>query len=154
MENIIPVLQLMEQLSFDFEMITHKRKKRTNEQECENLIGLANRLKCPRLQIGLANTQRILNCKILFSSHFLPRGATEARLPSGQSKDLFPSFRTSSSCFDVVNYWLMKEITNTFGNHFSRSKENRCYKTTIKLRCSHTRYKFIQLSSQHCCSTS
>ena len=31
-----------------------------------------------------------------------------------------------SPCFDLLIHWLIKQITNTYRNHFSRSYENRC----------------------------
>ena len=33
--------------------------------------------------------------------------------------------KTKSPCFDVFIHWLMKQMTNTYRNHFSRSYENR-----------------------------
>ena len=33
--------------------------------------------------------------------------------------------KTKNPCFDLLNYWLIKQITNTYWNHFSRSQENR-----------------------------
>ena len=33
--------------------------------------------------------------------------------------------KTKSPCFDVIIHWLVKQITNTYRNHFSRSYENR-----------------------------
>ena len=33
--------------------------------------------------------------------------------------------KTKSPCFDLSIHWLIKQITNTFRNHFSRSYENR-----------------------------
>ena len=37
--------------------------------------------------------------------------------------------KTKSPCFDLFIHWLMKQMTNTYRNHFSRSYENRsiCY---------------------------
>ena len=29
--------------------------------------------------------------------------------------------KTKSPCFDLFIHWLIKQITNTYGNHFSRS---------------------------------
>ena len=34
--------------------------------------------------------------------------------------------KTKSPCFDLCIHWLIKQITNTYRNHFSRSYENRC----------------------------
>ena len=33
--------------------------------------------------------------------------------------------KTKSPCFDLFIDWLIKQITNTYRNHFSRSYENR-----------------------------
>ena len=33
--------------------------------------------------------------------------------------------KTKSPCFDLFIHWLIKQITNTYRNHFSRSYENR-----------------------------
>ena len=33
--------------------------------------------------------------------------------------------KTESPCFDLFIHWLIKQITNTYRNHFSRSYENR-----------------------------
>ena len=33
--------------------------------------------------------------------------------------------RLKSPCFDLFIHWLMKQMTNTYRNHFSRSYENR-----------------------------
>ena len=34
--------------------------------------------------------------------------------------------KTKSPCFDLFIHWLIKQVTNTYRNHFSRSYENRC----------------------------
>ena len=33
--------------------------------------------------------------------------------------------KTKSPCFDLFIHWLIKQITNTYGKHFSRSYEDR-----------------------------
>ena len=47
----------------------------------------------------------------------------------GQSNNAFSilgfSLAAKSPCFDLFIHWLIKEITNTYRNHFSRSYENR-----------------------------
>ena len=37
----------------------------------------------------------------------------------------FFSGKTKRPCFDLFIHWLIKEITNTYRNHFSRTYENR-----------------------------
>ena len=48
----------------------------------------------------------------------------------GQSNNAFSILgffgrKTKSPCFDLFIHWLIKQITNTYRNHFSRSYENR-----------------------------
>ena len=38
---------------------------------------------------------------------------------------IFFGGKTKRPCFDLFIHWLIKQITNTYGNHFSRSYENR-----------------------------
>ena len=35
--------------------------------------------------------------------------------------------KTKSPCFDLFIHWLIKQITNAYQNHFSRSYENHSY---------------------------
>ena len=47
--------------------------------------------------------------------------------------------KTKSPCFALFNHWLIKQITNTYRNHFSRTYENRFIKSwltiTFKIAC-------------------
>ena len=45
---------------------------------------------------------------------------------------LFLSGKTKRPCFDLFIHWLLKQITNTYRNHFSRSYENR---SICKCKC-------------------
>ena len=38
---------------------------------------------------------------------------------------VFYGGKTKSRCFDLFTHWLIKQIMNTYRNHFSRSNENR-----------------------------
>ena len=40
--------------------------------------------------------------------------------------------KTKSPCFVLSIHWLIKQITNTYGHHFSRSYENRSITSLIK----------------------
>ena len=43
--------------------------------------------------------------------------------------------KTKSPCFDLFIHWLIKQITNTYWNHFSRSYENRSNSSDIHSFC-------------------
>ena len=40
--------------------------------------------------------------------------------------------KTKSPCFVLSIHWLIKQITNTYGNHFSRSYENRSNRSRMQ----------------------
>ena len=40
--------------------------------------------------------------------------------------------KSKSPCFDLFIHWLIKQVTNTYGNHFSRSYKNRSIQCTCK----------------------
>ena len=42
--------------------------------------------------------------------------------------------KTKSPCFALFNHWLIKQITNTYRNHFSRTYENRFIKVSATLK--------------------
>ena len=42
--------------------------------------------------------------------------------------------KTKSPCFDLSIHWLIKQITDTYRNHFLRSYENCCNKRTVQNR--------------------
>ena len=45
--------------------------------------------------------------------------------------------KTKRPCFDLFTHWLIKQITNTHGNHFSRSYESDCNGVSIPLTSTH-----------------
>ena len=47
--------------------------------------------------------------------------------------------KTKRPCFDLFIHWLIKQITNTYRNHFSRSYENRFKDTVV--------FKYVQVDS-------
>ena len=42
--------------------------------------------------------------------------------------------KTTSPCFDLFIDWLIKQITNTYRNHFSRSYENRSIRKDVRFK--------------------
>ena len=40
--------------------------------------------------------------------------------------------KTKSSCFDLFIHWLMKQITNTYGNHYFKDPSSRSYENRPK----------------------
>ena len=78
--------------------------------------------------------QRTLDWKTFMLENFLEINRYFALTPTcntiGQSNNAFSILgfsggKTKRPCFDLFIHWLIKQITNTYQNHFSRSNENR-----------------------------
>ena len=57
--------------------------------------------------------------------------------------------KTKSPCFDLFIHWLIKQITNTYRNHFSRSYENRSNKTWHRTLFTTSRLRW-SVKQSHC----
>ena len=55
---------------------------------------------------------------------------------------IFFGWKTNSPCFDLSIHWLIKQITNTFRNHFSRSYENRSNAMYVVVRFYNVSFSF------------
>ena len=66
----------------------------------------------------LSRNQSILRFDVMLQHHW----PIEKCLPHIR---VFFGGKTKSPCFDPFIHWLIKQITNTFRNHFSRPYENR-----------------------------
>ena len=42
--------------------------------------------------------------------------------------------KTKSACFDLFIHWLIKQMTSTYRNHFSRSYENRSIRIYVDVK--------------------
>ena len=91
------------------------------------MIGLSNGYKRSWLLIGYANARvkkllmpdtSILRFDVMLQHHW----PIEQCLPHIR---VFFGGKTKSPCFDLFIHWLIKQIMNTYRNHFSRPYENR-----------------------------
>ena len=111
-----------ERFSHDLEMETckqNRKKKRTEIERFDWFIEriqtrVAEKTSCPK------------NC-LKLNQYF---ALTSYCNTIGQSNNAFSILgffggKTKSPCFDLFIHWLIKQITNTYRNHFSRSYENR-----------------------------
>ena len=84
----------------------------------------------------LIMVKRTLGCKNFIPENFLEINRyfplTSCCNTNGQSSNTFSILgfslagkRRVHACFDLFIHWLIKQITNTYRNHFSRSYENR-----------------------------
>ena len=108
----------------------------TNERKWSDLIGLSKGYKRAWLLVGLVNTlvkkrnawelsrnQPILQLHVILQNDW----SIEQCLLNIR---VFLGGKTKNPCFDLFIHWLIKQITNTYRNHFSNSYENRS--TTLK----------------------
>ena len=106
----------------------------TNERKLSDLIGLSNGCKRAWLLVGYygqANA-RVKKCHAWELSGNQPILRFDVMLQHEWSIEqyllhirVFFGGKTKSPCFDLFIHWLIKQITNTYWNHFSRSYENR-----------------------------
>ena len=104
----------------------------TNKQKYSDLIGLSNRYKRAWLLVGYANAQvKKLHARELSRNQSILcfHVILQHNWPIEQIRHLhirvFFGGKTKSRCFDLFIHWLIKQKTNTYQNHFSRSYENR-----------------------------
>ena len=122
---------MLERFSYDLEM--KKREQNGNNKRTEILrfewfieriqtrvaVGWLSersdeKTSCPRI----SRNQKILRFDVIMQQNW----------PSEQCLlhiRFFFGGRTKRLCFDLFIDWLLKQITNTYRNHFSRSYENR-----------------------------
>ena len=94
-------LSTLERFLYDLEMITHEQNRNNKRTEIERFDW-----SICHFDVILQHDWPIQQCLL-------------------QWYRVFFGGKTKSPCFDLYIYWLIKQITNTGRNHFSRSYENR-----------------------------
>ena len=94
-------LSTLERFLYDLEMITHEQNRNNKRTEIERFDW-----SICHFDVILQHDWPIQQCLV-------------------QWYRVFFGGKTKSPCFDLYIYWLIKQITNTCRNHFSRSYENR-----------------------------
>ena len=103
-------------------MKTREQNRHNKRTEIERFDWFIERIQTQVILIGEARTlisrnQLILRFDIILQHDWL----IEQRLLHIR---VFFGGKTKSPCFDLFIHWLIKQITNTYRNHFSRSYEN------------------------------
>ena len=126
------LLVLIKRFSYDLEMKTHEQNRNNKRTEIEWFDWFIERIQT-RVAFGWLGERLAekLHARRAFSksidtslwrhtaTHYWPieQCLLHIRVVCGGN--------TKSPCFDLFIHWLMKQITNTYRNHFSRSYENR-----------------------------
>ena len=129
-------LAKIEQFSYDLEMKTREQNRNNKRMEIERFDWFIERIQtrmafgwlskrsrkknsCPRT----SRNQCILRFDVILQ-HDWPIEQCLLHIR------VFFGGKTKSPCFDLFIHWFMKQMTNTYQNHFSRSYENRSNKPT------------------------
>ena len=121
----------LERLSYDLEMKTLERNGNNKRTEIERFDWFIERIQT-HLAFGWLSERSAE--KTSCPKNFLELALTSYCNTIGQSNNAFSilgfSFggKTKSPCFFLFSHWLIKQITNTYRNHFSRTYENRSMK--------------------------
>ena len=103
----------IERFSYEIEMKTREQNRNNQRTEIERFDWLG------------ARSDEKTSCQ-LSRNHLLPRFLVMLQHDWLVEQCLLHiSGKTKRPCFDLFIHWLLKQITNTCRNHFSRSYENR-----------------------------
>ena len=122
-------------ISYDLEMKTREQNKNNKRTEIKRFDWFIERIQTP----GFWLVKRMLGW-----INFMPKKLSGNRFDVILQHDwsieqcllhirVFFGGKTKSPCFVLFIHWLIKQITNTYGNHFSRSYENCSIKTFQRL---------------------
>ena len=114
----------------------------TNERKQNDLIGLSNGYKRAWVSVGQATARvKNLHARDLSRNQSITRFDVilQHQWPIKQRLlhiRVFFGGKTKRSYFDLFVHWLIKQITNTYRNHFSTSYENRSNAKLLNLTIS------------------
>ena len=118
----------IERYSYDLEMKTREQHKNNKRTEIKRFDWFIER-KQTHLAFGWLSKR---SAEKNFMPEELSRSCFDVILQHDWSMEqcllhirVFFGGKTKSPCFVLFIHWLIKQITNTYWNHFSRSYENR-----------------------------
>ena len=117
----------IERFSYDLEMKTREQNRNNKRTEIERFDWCIERIQT---HLGFGWLSERSGKQTSCPKNFLEIVLTSYCNTIGQSNNAFSILgffggKTKSPCFVLSIHWLIKQITNTYGNHFSRSYENR-----------------------------
>ena len=112
----------LERFSYNLEMKTHEQNRNNKGTEIERFHWFIERIKARVILIGevrtlISRNQLTLRFDVILQ-HDWPIEQCLLHIR------VFFGGKTKSPCFDLFIHWLIKQIRNTYRNHFSRSYEN------------------------------
>ena len=128
MNLVVGLISMIERISYDLEMKTREQNRKDKRTEIEGFDWFIERIQT---HLAFALVKRTLGCK-KFMPEELSRNRFDVILKHDWSIEqclrhirVFFGGKTKSPCFVLFNHWLIKQITNTYRNHFSRTYDNR-----------------------------
>ena len=128
----------MERFSYDLEMKTREQNRNNKRTEIERFDWFIERIQtCVAFGwLSKRSTEKKLHARELSRNQWILRFDVilQHDWPIEQCLlhiRVFFGGKTKSPCFDLFIHWLMKQMTNTYRNHFSRSYENRSNKQLL-----------------------
>ena len=129
---------VLERFSSDLEMKTREQNRNNKRMEIERFDWFIERIQTcvafgwlsehPRKKLHareLSRNQWILRFDVILQQDWpIEQCLLHIRV--------FFGGKTKSPCFDLFIHWLMKQMTNTYRNHFSRSYENRSIQRKVR----------------------
>ena len=134
--------KVIERFSYDLEMKTRKQNRNNKRTEIARFDWFIERIQT-RLAFGLLSerSDEKTSCLQNFLEIIRYLAFTSYCNTIGQSNSAFSilgffffSGKTKRPCFDLFIHWLLRQITNTCRNHFSRSYVN----VNVILKCDHS----------------
>ena len=116
---------MVERFLFDLEMKTREQNRNNKRKEIEQFDWFIDWIQThvafdwlSELSGELSRNQSILHFDVILQHDWpIEECLLHMRIFFGEE--------TKSPCFDLFIHWLIKQITNTYENHFSRPCENR-----------------------------
>ena len=141
---------MIERYSYDLEMKTREQNKNKKRTEIKRFDWFIER-KQTHLAFGWLSKR---SAEKNFMPEELSRSCFDVILQHDWSMEqcllhirVFFGGKTRSPCFVLFIHWLIKQITNAFGNHFSRSNENRSITKVMKIIIGPDKIYYLLLSS-------
>ena len=126
-------MMVIERFSYDREMKTRKQNRNNKRTEIERFDWFIERMQTSMAANPLVKK---LHARELFRNQPILRFdlILQHDWPIEQCPfhiRVFFCGKTKSRFFDLFSHYLIKQITNTYRNHFSRSYENRSNRSTL-----------------------
>ena len=146
------LLKLLSRFSYDLEMKTRQQNRNSERTEIERYDLFIKRIQtCVAFGWLSERWGEKTSCLRTFYNQSILRFdvIVQHDWPIEQCLlhiGVFYGGKTKRQCFDLFSHWLIKQITNTYRNHFLRSYENR-FITTVAIISYYFKFVFPRLTS-------